>query len=627
MRFPDALLMTIRDRASIAAYAGRKLSWDMRKSQPARGDYWACCPFHGEKTPSFHVLDQRGTFKCFGCGEAGDIFTLAQKLEGLSFPEAVERFARETGVSLPEKERADPAAEDRRKRLFALMARAQSLYAEALAGPEGAEARAYLVGRGLGEAVWAGFGLGFAPAARGWASQRLTREGYTREELTACGLARMDDQGALKDFFWGRVMFPIADAQGRVIAFGGRVLGQGEPKYLNSPETEIFQKGRSLYRLKEAREAAARAKAPGLVVAEGYLDVIACELAGIGAVAPLGTALTADQLDLAWRSGGRPVLCFDGDAAGRRAADKALDLALPHFAPSRTVKIALLPDGKDPFDLWRAEGRDGLVSLLETARPAVDALFERERAVEPLTTPEARAGLKERLKAAAGRIGHEETRREYLRELLSRADALTRPPRDPAWRPSQGRPGAKGRFAPGSAAPTPELKAAIGRRGVEGVEGALRTAIDLPRVLDRGFEALSALPVADPELDAIRNAVLRLNTDAQTIDRDTVSRHLRAEGEERAAGRIQRWPPPAIAAAGADLRSDELEAIEAQWMAMLTLDLARPSLEAELAAARQRGDLDDSDAFAAAQALVASKIAVERRARSANDPTASDGAP
>jgi DNA primase len=399
MRFPPSFLDELRNRVSISDYAGRKIAWDRRKSRASAGDYWAPCPFHTEKTASFHVLDRQGLFKCFGCGAAGNIFGLCMQLEGVSFPEAVERIADVAGVPLPEGENGPSKAElDARARLFQATEKAAAFFQARLNSSMGGAARAYLIKRGLPEAVWAQFGIGFAP--EGWSTSfdALTAAGLKAEDLFAAGLAKPGQRGPI-DVFRNRIMFPITDAQGKVIAFGGRAMDPDDKaKYLNSPETPLFHKGRTLYRLADARRLLARTKAAGLVVAEGYLDVIAFERAGVAAVAPLGTALTDDQLQLVWRSGAAPVLCFDGDGAGQRAAAKALAAALPHLSPDRTVRFAVLGGGLDPDDLYQREGAEAVAALPARAMAADAFLFSSLAAAQPLTTPEARAGLKRRLR-------------------------------------------------------------------------------------------------------------------------------------------------------------------------------------------------------------------------------------
>ena len=621
MRFTDTFLRQVRDRVSIADYAGRKLSFDKRKSRPAAGDYWACCPFHQEKSSSFHVLDQKGIYKCFGCGEKGDVFTLAMKLEGLSFPEAVTRMAETAGMALPTDGEEDRGEADRRKRLMQAVARAAKIYGDALYSPAGAEARKYLEGRGFDRELCTQFGIGYAPDSWTTVLDKLKGD-FPLGELLDAGLARSndDDDRPPIDTFRNRITFEIADPAGRPIAFGARALKKDEKaKYINSPECAVFSKGRVLYRLKQARELVAKTKAEGLVVAEGYFDVIAFERAGIGAVAPMGTALTEDQLQLVWRSGGEPILCFDGDAAGQRAADRALDLALPHLGPGRTVKIALLPPGDDPDDVFTRSGPEALKELIAKAAHASDALYEREKNRRPLDTPEARAAFKAALRECANKIADAETKKLYLSELLRRADDSFRPkwtPNPP--RPSQqqggqpqyggGKGGKYGKFQPPAPA-TPELtaKVAAGIR-VTDPERYLRAVIDYG-LGHRLGEMLDRLDLVDAELEAIRAALFALMDGAgpeQAIDRAALSLHLQHSGETRAFARLSRWPK-------ARTTGDGAAELEASWLALVTREVVLPAIREELAELRVLVEAGDVDAFARAQILSREIRAIEAR--------------
>lgn len=666
MRRPDWYVKQVRERTSIADYAGKRLKWD-RKSRPQAGDYWAPCPFHTEKSASFHVLDRQGIFKCFGCGESGDVFTLCQKIEGLSFIEAIDKLGAEAGMTPPESTPAERQATDRRGRLLKLLARVDELYRKALLGPDGRAARDYLQKRDLGPEVWAQFGMGLAPDAWTWAIDLLTKDGFSREEMIAAGIAKEGGRNGAIDVFRNRVLFPICDSQGRTIAFGGRALAKDEPaKYLNSPETEVFHKGSVLYRLREARELLAKSKGAGFVVAEGYLDVAAFERAGVPAVAPLGTALTEDQLQLAWRSGAEPILCFDGDTAGLRAADRALEVALPHLGPDKTVRIAVLPKGLDPDDVFRKSGPEALVALLEQARPAVTALFEREKAKRELTTPEARADLKKRLLDAAAKIAHEGTRKEYQRALSDLAwKSLSGPPRTAAppkpFKKGDRRPG-----APPPARPTEELKRSAGLSVDRSLEDMVRLPADCPWVLARGGDLFAQLPIDDRELDAIRHAILDLWASAKMVDRKALSHHLLAAGWDAAERRVSQWPMPvvkkAMPAKGGVGGTDEdpeggmnagappaggpgaadsgvggthaaaekavRDEIEADWMAMLAFDVTAPAVTEEYEEVRREVDDDDEDAFARALALLKSRQSVREQAilRGRDMPTEEDAA-
>lgn len=625
MRFSDTLLRQVRDRVSIADYAGRRLSWHKQKSRPSAGDFWACCPFHQEKSPSFHVLDQKGLFKCFGCGEKGDVFTLAMKLEGLSFPEAVEKFAEVAGVQLPKDDYDNRGENDQRKRLYAVTTAAAKLFASALRSSGGADARKYLQGRGFGPEEWERFAIGFAPDEWTWTIDKLKAEGFTIEEIINAGVAREGQDGKPPiDTFRGRVTFEITDTAGKVIGFGGRALAKdAKAKYINSPETALYSKGRVLYRIKQARELLAKTKASGLVVGEGYLDVIAFERAGIAAVAPCGTALTEDQLQLLWRSGGEPVLCLDGDSAGQRAAERALDLALPHLGPDRTIRFAHAPTGQDPDDIFRAGGAEALAALIEAASPASDTLFEREKNRRPLDTPEAKAAFQAALKDAVGKIADKDTQRAYFSELMRRANEAVRPPRQP-WTPRpQGEARAWGKNAPPAAA-TAELKAiTAAARPRPAAENFLCAAVDYPGILTRFSDWIERLHIADADLDAIRNALLELaeaefgaETTPAGIDRNRLSLHLTRSGQDRAAARLSRWPKLHAAADSAEL--------EAEWLALATREVVLPAIREELAELHTAAAEGDDSAFVRFQALSREARAIEARAREAKDTSDAD---
>ena len=359
MRFPPAFLDEIRDRVPISAVVGSRVSWDRKKTNASRGDYWACCPFHGEKTPSFHCEDRKGRYHCFGCGVTGDHFRFLTELDGMSFPEAVERIADMAGVPMPARDEQAERRERERASLTDVMEMATAFFQDQLQSAAGARARAYLRERGLTSATQQAFRLGYAPDSRNALKEFLASKGVEKAQIEACGLVvHGDDVPVSFDRFRDRIMFPIPDSRGRIIAFGGRALSPDVPaKYLNSPETELFHKGRVLYNFARARQAVQR---EGTVIAvEGYMDVIALAQAGFeNVVAPLGTALTEDQLELLWRMTGEPVLCFDGDKAGMKAAWRAADLALPLIQAGRTARFALLPEGKDPDDLVK-DGRRG----------------------------------------------------------------------------------------------------------------------------------------------------------------------------------------------------------------------------------------------------------------------------
>lgn len=530
MRYSSSLLEEVRTRLPLSAVVSRRVSWDRRKTQAARGDYWACCPFHSEKSPSFHADDRRGRYHCFGCGADGDHFTFLTETEGVSFPEAVERLASEAGVPLPA---PDPQAEAREKRQASLadVMEAASLFFEAeLNSPRGASIRSYLEGRDIGREAQNAFRIGYAGPSKNALKEHLAGKGFSQEMMAEAGLLISgDDIPVSFDRFRDRVIFPIADFRGRIVGFGGRALSSdAQAKYLNSPETPLFQKGSLLYRGREAREAA---RSAGTVIAvEGYVDVIAMAMAGFThTVAPLGTALTERQLQLLWRMGPEPILCFDGDTAGLRAAHRALDLALPQLRPERTLRFALLPEGVDPDDLIRASGPEAMRQLLDAAVPLVEMLWDRETESGHFDTPERRAGLEQRLRTATQLIGDASVRRHYhddfalrLRAFFGNGEPLpsrTAPARRQLrggfdnWRHAQNQGPTAARHRPTDPMP---ISAQL-RRNIRNNSSAqpslaeatlLVTITHHPLLLDRHLEEFLQLELANHELVALRRAIV-----------------------------------------------------------------------------------------------------------------------
>ena len=413
MAIPESFLDELRARLPLSAVVGRRVQL-RRVGRDLKG----LCPFHAEKTPSFHVREDKGFYHCFGCGAHGDVIRFVMQTENLGFVDAVEKLATEAGLSVPRPTPEAAAAAARQALLTEVAEKAARHFAASLWGREGATALAYLRGRGLADDTIRAFCLGWSGEGRGALAQALRGEGVTVEQLVAVGLMKQDNPSRpAVDLFFNRVMFPIHDRRGRVIGFGGRVLGEGQPKYLNGPETALFAKRRTLYGLHHAR--AAVAAGAELVVVEGFMDVIALHQAGFGgAVAPLGTALTEDHLAEAWRLAPEPILCFDGDSAGARAALRAAELALPRIGPGRTLRLATLPAGEDPDSLLR-RGPDGFRAVLNGARGLADALFEAACGSRA-ATPEARAAQRRRLEELAAEIADATLREEYRRHWRER---------------------------------------------------------------------------------------------------------------------------------------------------------------------------------------------------------------
>lgn len=437
MRFPPDFLDEIRARLPVSEVVGRRV-----KLRKQGREFAGLSPFNAEKTPSFFVNDQKGFYHCFSSGKHGDVFSFLMETEGLPFGEAVERLASMAGLPLPTVTPEANAREQRRRTLHEVMALAARHFEDTLQTRAGAKARGYLQDRGLGPATQQRFHMGYAAGERFHLKEALGKAGIPVADMVECGLLIAgDDIPVPYDRFRDRVMFPITDLRGRVVAFGGRALEKDAPaKYLNSPETPLFHKGSLLYNGFQARTAAHNGAR--IIVVEGYVDVIAMVEAGFtGAVAPLGTALTEEQLQLLWRMSDEPLLLFDGDKAGRRAAYRAIDVALPHIRAGRSLSFATLPEGQDPDDLIRRSGREGIEEILAQARPLANELWTRESEGATLDTPERRAAFENRLQEVVNSITDETVRRHYRQDLMGRMRAL--------FSPSGGRDGGRGSWQGG----------------------------------------------------------------------------------------------------------------------------------------------------------------------------------
>src|SRR4051812_35895010 len=423
MSLSPQFLDELRARTLLSVLIGRTT-----KLQKAGREFRACCPFHNEKSPSFYVNDDKAFYHCFGCGAHGDAIRWMTDQRGLPFMDAVKELAQTAGMEMPAMDPRAAEKAEQSKGLHDVMKAAADWFETQLSGLDGGDAVALLKKRGVSDSARRDFGLGFAPDSRG--KLRTALRDFGDAMLIEAGLLISVEDKEPYDRFRGRLMIPIRDPRGRTIAFGGRIIGEGEPKYLNSPETPLFDKGRSLYNLDRA--APASRKSGRVLVVEGYMDVIALAQAGFGeAVAPLGTALTEAQLERLWRLTDVPILCFDGDSAGQKAAIRAALRALPGLAPGRSLRFVTLPEGQDPDDLVRARGPAAFEALLEKPESLVDRLWGHEHAAEPLDTPEQRAGLKRRLMTHAETIADPDVRHEYQAEFRRRIDDLfARPQRD-----------------------------------------------------------------------------------------------------------------------------------------------------------------------------------------------------
>jgi DNA primase len=621
-RFDRSFVDEVLNRASILDVVGRKVTWDKRKSNMSRGDMWACCPFHNENSPSFHAMDAKGTYHCFGCGVHGNSIDFVMAIENVPFPEAVERMARDLGLALPERDPDADAKDDLAKRMTDALAAASSAYSQALRSSEGTKARAYLQKRGLGEADWARFGIGYSPNSRNWLRDKLTGGGHAIADLVEAGLLKApDDGGQPFDFYRGRVMFTIEDARGRVVSFGARTLDpDGQPKYLNGPDSLVFNKSRNLYRYSQARIAS---KDQPILVAEGYVDVIALERAGFAAVAPLGTALTEDQLVMIWKASKRPVLCFDGDKAGIKAAERALDRALPLISSDKTLAFGFMPEGQDPDDLIRAKGAAAIEGTVAAAMPLGGFLFQREQEREPLASAEARAGLRKRLRALTGQVTDPDLQRELNDEMKRNLDAMFAPAARPAFVPrAKGRPSDAGPMGNATAELRLKIKGTVikpKRALIDLVCAPLR----LPALLEGGEEAFASLVIADPGLDAVRHSLLDLHHSGKPIDFEAVRLHLNTLGQDqgiRALDDARRSPinPHAREGVGVDVASRG-------WLLAMDRLEAKRALASDAAQAVNAAGSGDDAAFDLIKRIVGERRALrvdETQSASALDSSA-----
>lgn len=422
MSLPPGFIDELRTRVSLSSVVGRKVTWDMRKSNLGKGDMWAPCPFHQEKSASFHVDDRKGFYYCFGCHAKGDAVSFVKETENVGFLEAVEILAREAGMPIPARDPQAAQKADRRTQLSQVLDEAIKWFRLQLRSSTGAAARDYIAKRRISDAGQDRFEIGFAPDIRQGLFSALSAKGIAPDLIIDAGVAIKPDAEAGKstqpyDRFRGRIIFPIRDARGRAISLGGRAMDpNARAKYLNGPETELFDKGRSLYNMGPAREAAGKGKP--LIVAEGYMDVIALSEAGFTAtVAPLGTAVTEDQLRLMWRIHPEPIIALDGDKAGTAAALRVIDLALPVLEAGQGLRFAILPTGLDPDDLIKAQGAPAMQRVLDAAQPMVNLLWARETEGRNFDSPERKASLDKTLRAALARIKDVTIRSHYEAEI------------------------------------------------------------------------------------------------------------------------------------------------------------------------------------------------------------------
>ncbi len=606
MSLSPQFLDELRARTSLSALVGKTV-----KLQRAGREWKACCPFHKEKTPSFTLSDEKGFYHCFGCSAHGDAIRWLTDARGLPFMDAVKELADAAGMEVPA---ADPRAQQKAERatgLYEVMEAAQLWYEEQLGGIDGAEARAYLEKRGISDSTRRRFGFGYAPDSRG--KLRAALKAFGNEKLVEAGLLIVPEgEREPYDRFRGRLMFPIRDRRGRVIAFSARILGPGEPKYLNSPDTPLFDKGRTLFNIDKA--AAASRDARRVIVVEGQMDAIALDQAGFGeAVAPLGTAVTETQLGLLWRLSPAPVFCFDGDAPGQKAAVRALLRALPHVGPGRSLSFVTLPAGKDPDDLIRSEGREAMEALLAAPQSLVDRLWNHELEGEPLATPEQRAGLRQRLIDHVAAIQDPHVREQYRMELLGRFSALTAPPPRRPWSPSPpGRGGSRGaRFAPQRPVSAEAKAVASGGISPRTARSVLHGLLRYPEVVAAHAEAIAALAIPDRMAARLRDVLLEAAMAQGELDPEHLHTILAEAGVAPLAERLRLERGLAFSF---NRRDADPERASRDLVLVIDTLAAQPGLCAALDAATARlKEEGDEAAFQEQQRLRAARDEAERR--------------
>ncbi len=525
MAIPPGFIDELRNRVAVSEIVGKRVKL-IKKGREHSG----LCPFHNEKSPSFTVNDEKGFYHCFGCGSHGSALDFVMNTEGLNFPEAVERLAVMAGMEVPQDTPEQRERTERRNTLYDVMEAACAYYERALRMPEGQIGLSYLRERQLTEDTIRHFRLGFAPNIQGGLVAALKREGIEESLMIEAGLLIQPDDPGRKPYerFRDRVMFPITDRRGKVIAFGGRILGDGKPKYLNSPDTPLFHKGTVLYGLAQAREEAY--KRDQIIVTEGYMDVIALAQGGFpNAVAPLGTALTEEQIQLLWKMSKTPILCFDGDAAGQRAAARGAERALPHLKPGLSLHFIHMPPGEDPDSLIQHEGSTAMQTVIDQAVPLSELLWQREREGKNLETAEDRALLDDQLKKHAFQIQDESVKSHFLSAL-----------KDRMWKEIRGKKETK-KFQPRR---DWKYDKTIHHTHLE-AKSSLNTKVDAqnwreillitavifhPQIIDEVGERLGMMNFVSDSLDKLRQEVLKTVDGDLGLDSSALQSHLKKSG-------------------------------------------------------------------------------------------------
>ncbi len=591
----------LRSRTTLSTLIGRTV-----KVQKAGREFKACCPFHNEKTPSFTINDEKGFYHCFGCGAHGDAIRWMTDQRGLSFMDAVKDLAAEAQMEVPAPDPRAAQRQEARATLHDVMAAAQDWFVTQFNGIEGAAAREYLKNRGISENTIREFGFGFAPDSRGRLKEALSVHGI--DQLVEAGLLIKVDDRDPYDRFRGRLMIPIRDPRGRVIAFGGRILGDGEPKYLNSPDTPLFDKGRTLYNLDKASPASRQTGR--ILVVEGYMDAIALAQAGFeDVVAPLGTALTEHQIERIWKMVEAPILCFDGDNAGQKAAMRAALRALPILRPSHSLNFIALPAGQDPDDLLRSEGPQAFAALIDQPQMLGDKIWQVEFEAEPLNTPETKAGLKKRLSDHVRDIADQDIAQHYRQDFQQRYEEAFFRRRDNAPGQKQfarSKGGFKSQYV--SFKPMDDTKSVlIDGHDLRIAKAILGGLIRHPSQISKHFEELTVLRLADSQMQVLLSELIHAAMSKEMLDMQGLLTILEqtdcynvAKGLLRADAlnfTFNRKLPD-------NAPSDDIERAQNDLAEAIKVITARPGLEAALAEATRRvQDNLDEESYAEQQRL------------------------
>lgn len=521
MAFSPRFLDEVKNRIGLAEVVGRRVRL-IKKGREHSG----LCPFHNEKTPSFTVNEDKGFYHCFGCGEHGSVFDFVMKTDNLSFPEAVERLANEAGMEIPVETPEERQRQERAKGLYEVIEAATVYFEKLLRMPEGKAALDYLLNRGISEASIKHFRIGFAADNRGGLKAALSRQGISDQLMIEAGLLIQPDDPSREpyDRFRGRVIFPITDRRGRMIAFGGRILGDGEPKYLNSPETPLFHKGFNLYAMSQSIDSIR--KSNFIIVCEGYTDVISLHQAGFSqTVAPLGTALTEDQLKVMWRISKNIYLCFDGDTAGQKAMNRVVDRALPIFEEGQQLSFMLLPKGEDPDELIKKYGNEFIQKLLNEALPLSKWLWNRVKTANYLTHQE-RSATENNIRTSLQPIKNQNVRNTLQNELTSQLwDYLKKKSAS-----TKNQKTTKKREQINTQL---EMKSGVSAQiDAIWIQQAILvgTIINHPDLFDALGEQLGSLEFKAPELDKLRQEVLNTLASSPGLDFQALQDHLNTTG-------------------------------------------------------------------------------------------------